>query len=297
MLHRILLTVTAGGLWIIAAALPVAADAADVAAVARQLLDDNLPQEQRVKIVEAHPDIALALIREMTRDLEPGNEEYRRIPWIWRVAITDAKRGEGSQLREILAFSLPEQDQPLRDWQAVVIGGGVINGLSLNNIWPRPHIAGLLKDDAGLTSRWDRLLVQAGAMADDENVPTGTRYDALRILGCGEWDPHGAHVMRYLAEGTHEELQMGAVSGLVDLDARQSTRALLAALSHLQGTNRALALDGLLRGPERAAALLDAIEEGRLSKDDLGPQRAQALREHENPRVRARAARLLPAGQ
>src|SRR5690606_26767821 len=111
---------------------------------------------------------------------------------------------EGDQVREILVFALPEEGEPLRDWQSVVIGGGVINGLSLQDIWPREHIAKLLEGDTALQRRWQRLLVQAGEMADDESVPTGTRYDALRILGCGTWSPHGEHLLKYLPPGTHE---------------------------------------------------------------------------------------------
>lgn len=269
------------------------ADSADVKAVAAKLLDDNLSQDARKTLVEDHPAIALDLIRVMTDGLEPGKEEYRRIPWIWRVAITDARRNSGSQLRDILVFSLPDKDHPLRDWQAVVIGGGIINGLSQQKIWPRTHIAELLKNDANLQSRWDRLLIQAGDMADDESVFTGTRYDALRILGCGEWEPHGVHLLRYLAEGTNDELQMGAVSGLIDIDSPYSTKALSDAFLHLKATNRRLAIAGLLRDAGRCDALLFSIESGRIGSVELNAEQAKSLREHPDGKVRERAAKVL----
>jgi hypothetical protein len=37
----------------------------------------------------------------------------------------------------------------MRDWQAVVLGGGVVSGLSLPGAQPAPSLDGLLKDDAG----------------------------------------------------------------------------------------------------------------------------------------------------
>ncbi|MFO1094496.1 MAG: hypothetical protein U0992_14505 [Planctomycetaceae bacterium] len=268
-------------------------DAADAKAIAARLLDDSLSQAERKKVVEDHPAISLDLIRVMTDGLESGKEEYRRIPWIWRVAISAARRNQGTQIRDILVFSLPAKEQPLRDWQAVVIGGGIINGLSQQQVWPRTHIAELLKNDATLQARWDRLLVQAADMADDESVFTGTRYDALRILGCGEWEPHGVHLLQYLEEGTNDELQMGAVSALIDIDSPYSTKALSDAFLFLKATNRRLAIAGLLRDSGRCDALLFSIESGRLGSVELNDDQTKSLREHPEAKVRDRAAKVL----
>ena len=278
---------------IVAAMSGIARPADDAAAVSARLLDDALTQDERKQLVLDHPDLAIDLIRNMTDGLAAGEEEYRRIPWIWRVAIEATKRNEGMQVRDILVLSLPKAGEPLRDWQAVVIGGGIINGLSQKNIWPREHLHTLLAGDAGLQARWDRLLVQSGEMADDEAVFTGTRYDALRILGCGEWEPHGVHLLQYLAEGTNDELQMGAVSGLIDIDSPYSTKALSDAFLHLKATNRRLAIAGLLRDAGRCDALLFSIESGRISDVELSAEQIKSLREHPDPKVRDRAAKAL----
>ena len=39
------------------------------------------------------------------------------------------------------------------------------------------------------------------------------------MLGVEPWEKRGEQLARYLKPGTHEELQMGAVSGLADVDA------------------------------------------------------------------------------
>jgi hypothetical protein len=261
--------------------------------LAAQILDAEKSDEERTALIAAHPDQAAEVIVAMTTGLEPGDEEYVRIPWIWRVAIAAGKRDVDGQILEILKVSLPEKDQPLRDWQSVVIGGGIINGISQQNVWPRERLAAILEDQDDLSRRWARLIVQSREMADNEDVPTGTRYDALRILGCGAWEDEGNQLTKYLAEGTHEELQMGAVSGLVDVDHPAAAAALAGALTHLQGTNRTLALDGLLRGNTRPKQLLDAVETGTVTSEELGSERAEQLTQHDDQTIRTRARKLL----
>lgn len=265
----------------------------DAGQIAARLLDDTLSQDERRQLVAEHPDLALDLLQALTDGLAPGDEEYRRIPWIWRVTIEAAKRNSGTQVRDLLFSSLPGHGQPLRDWQAVAIGGGIINGLSQQNLWPRERIADLIIDDEAMFARWTMLFFQAQRMAENEDVPTGTRYDALRILGCGEWEPHGVFLLTYLADGTDEELQMGAVSGLIDIDSPFSTKALSDAFLHLKGKNRRLAIAGLLRNGPRADALLFSIEAERISSVELEPEQIRQLREHTDPAVRKRAAKVL----
>ena len=66
---------------------------------------------------------------------------------------------------------------------------------------------------------------EAVAMTDNEKVPTGTRYDALRMLGATDWETNGPKLAGYLGH-THAELQMGAVSGLADIASSASARAM-----------------------------------------------------------------------
>ena len=78
---------------------------------------------------------------------------------------------------------------------------------------------------------------------------------------------------------------MGAVSGLVDVDSVHSTRLLIDALSHLEGRNRQLALEGLLRTDQRTSALVKHINSDRLK---LTEAEIQALRNHPLNAIRKR---------
>jgi hypothetical protein len=267
---------------------------ADATALAKELLDDTRPAARRQALIDEHPGLAAELVKAMTADLEAGTkEEYRRIPWIWRVAVASGKRNDVGQLKRLLAVSLPGAGEPLRDWQAVVVGGGIINGISLKGEWPAPRLAELVKDDAELKKRWLRALELASTMADDTKVPTGTRYDALRMIALAGWEKRGGQLAKYLAKGTHNELTMGAVSGLSDVDSPKVAAVLIEGLGHFSAGNRALAIDALMRSDERSGALIDALQAGKVKRALLSDAQVKRLREHNNPTLRARARKVL----
>jgi putative membrane-bound dehydrogenase-like protein len=264
----------------------------DPAALAKFLLDDSQPVKDREAAVATISNNAAAVIRLMAEQIPNAKEEYRRIPWIWRVAIAAGKRNNKDELKMVLDVSLPKTGESLHDWQAVVIGGGVINGLSMTQGWPRPRVIELIGKDRALSQRWNEALAASAKMADDAKINTGTRYDALRMIALRDWTEAGQQLTKYLSKGTNAELQMGAVSGLVDIDSADATKSLVAALSHLTGTNRTLALKGLLRSDSRVIALLDAVEMGTVKPADLADI-AESLRTWPTESIQTRARKLL----
>jgi putative membrane-bound dehydrogenase-like protein len=267
----------------------------DPAELARQILDDKLPAVKRQEIIDAHPEKAAEIVAALVAKAKAdGKGESGSIPGVWRVAIAAGKRNESGQLRRLLDVALPKADEPLREWQAVVIGGGVVNGISLQGAWPRPRIDEILKDDKGLQERWKKALGQAPAMADDEKVSTGTRYDALRLIAMDDFAKRGDQLAKYLAKGVHNELQMGAISGLSDVESPKVAELLLPGMEHYSPNNRKLALDALLRTEARTVTLLGAMEQGKVNRDQLSEGQIKALREHKDEKIRSRAGKLLP---
>lgn len=265
----------------------------DAPSVARLILDSRRPDAVRQTAVSANPQFAAALIQEMTRDLTPGTpEEHVRIPWIWRVSIACGRRNDSGQVKSVLDASLPQLGEALHDWQAVVIGGGIIGGISERER-PRDRIAAIIGHDLELGARWNRALELASALADREDVPPGTRYDALRLMGLDSWERRGTQIRRYLSRNAHPELQQGAVSALLDMSSEPASEALLTALPDLTDSNRTLALEGFLKDADRFARLLDAIETGRLSPDLLSATWIEQALHFANPDLAERAQRLL----
>ncbi|MFN0051567.1 MAG: hypothetical protein ACKV0T_05210, partial [Planctomycetales bacterium] len=91
----------------------------------------------------------------------------------------------------------------------------------------------------------------------------------------------------------HDELQMGVVSGLSDVDHPEVAPLLVSGLGYYSDGNRRLAIDALLRTDQRTAALLDALQSKQLQPSALSDAQRRALREHKQPRLRERALRLL----
>src|SRR5262249_49868817 len=78
----------------LAAAAPESASpAGDPATVAAAILDEKRAAKEREELVRGNLDRAAEIVAAMTADLAADSkEEYRRIPWIWRVAIASGKK-------------------------------------------------------------------------------------------------------------------------------------------------------------------------------------------------------------
>ena len=271
---------------------PPSVGAADLA---RQIVDDSKPPSEREAIIGQHPELASELIAMMAQGLVAGDaEEYRRIPWIWRVAISLGRRNQEVEIRRLLKIALPRDGEPLAHWQAVAIGGGVINGITQSGAWPGERIEGLLRDDSHLFDRWRKALDLASTMADSDAVRTGTRYDALRMLGVDSWDRRGAQLSRYLGQGVDAELQQGAVSALGDMQAMEAAHALISGLKHATPNNRKLVIEALLRDDCRRDALLGCVENRVVTAAELGDEVRKKLIDPSANRSYERARKVLP---
>jgi hypothetical protein len=277
-------------------AIPAAGLKGDAATLARQILDDRRPENERKKIIASHPELSLELLKAMVSDMPAGDskEEYRRIPWIWRVAVAAAKRNDLREMKPIVEFTLPQPGGPLRDWQAVVMGGGIINGIGLVGAWPDEQIESMVADDSTLRSRWLRTLELASVMADNKDVFNGTRYDALRIIGLDSWDRRGAQLCRFLkkGKGIDDELVQGAIGGLGTMRSPHVAAAILAEYPRYNEENRGFAFEALLKDTQRMSVLMDAIEAGTINSNEISPARISKLTNSADPAVSARARKL-----
>jgi hypothetical protein len=203
--------------------------------------------------------------------------EYERIPEIWRIAVEAGKRNDADELRRLLEISVPQPNEPVQHWQVVVCGGGIVNGLSTAGVWPRARIAELIRQNPPLERRCDRMIELSAAMSEDDAVRSGTRYDALRILGADEFAGSGERLKKYL-EHNDAELQMGAISGLSDMNSPRAAEAILGSFAHYQDENRKIAIHAMLRTNERRALLRKAIDNGEVPAAALTPEQLDKLK-------------------
>jgi hypothetical protein len=236
----------------------------------------QVPQQFRAQHAAERSDAA-KLITALLKDTPVGTPaEYERIPDIWRIAIDAGKRNDDSELQRLLSISVPQMDERAEHWQVVVIGGGIINGLSMEKVWPRRRIGELLQNDDALSKRWHQMVELAAEMADDKSVRSGTRYDAMRILGADGFETRGAQLIRYLSDAD-AELQMGAVSGLSDMESAAAAEAIAGSFAGYNDANKRLAIDALMRTENRQVLLKKAIERGQIGRDALTSEQALKL--------------------
>lgn len=271
-----------------------AAEKSAAGELARDILNDSLPQDARERMIPATLKSAAEVITAMAANMpEDAREEYRRIPWIWRVAIAAGKTGDDRTIQQVLECSVPREGGPLRDWQAVVIGGGIINGLSLRGEWPRTKLERLIDGSATLKSRWPATLDASKKMADNNDVRSGTRYDALRIVALEKWPDCREQLERYLGKDVNAELQMGSVSGLADVENIAAAQILLDHLPDLQAGNRRLAIAALARNAERQHLLLDALKTKKIEPTEVAEADREKLLNSDDREIAERAKELL----
>jgi putative heme-binding domain-containing protein len=236
------------------------------AEVAAWILNDEIPADERenfitAEIAQPRKRSPAGIIAAMVNGLPAtagSPEEYRRIPWIWRIAIGVGRSGSQEAFVAILSVCLPAADQPLQHWQAVVIGGGLINGITLSGRWPHEVLDETFRNHRDLDGLWRHSLQASKAMSTDRAVPTGTRYDALRMLAMLPWPESKSLLTQHLAADAHPELQMGAVSALGDIPNAEAARLLIDAFPRLTAGNQALAVAALQRTPERIRMAAEA---------------------------------------
>ncbi len=234
--------------------------------IAKQLLEEK-KEAVLERLVAEHRAIAPRLIRNWTEDLSilevpegSPDRQYDRIPMIWRISIAAVRNPETRQkvLHELLDLSLatPSQDPNSQvaswdDWQAVILGGAIINGIGLEGQWPKQILEQAVAQKPEWSGRWQSTLKSAQRMAINESTPIGTRYDAIRVLAMLPAEQAIERIKTFLGKSANEELQMGAVSALSDIEHEMVSSVLLNALADLSPANQQLAKEAMQRSSDR----------------------------------------------
>ena len=79
------------------------------AEAAKVILSESTPKDRREALAKQSAGRAAEVVRAMTADLpDDTKEEYRRIPWIWRVSIAAGRTNDAKALADLLDASLPK---------------------------------------------------------------------------------------------------------------------------------------------------------------------------------------------
>jgi hypothetical protein len=145
------------------------------------------------------------------------------------------------------------------EWPIVVLGGGVVNGISLNQKYPADRVDEILTGRQDLMSRWHDVAEYCLKIGSGpQKISSGTVYDALRIVGTLPF-AHAQQVLARNLESNNAELQQGAVSALLDLKEPEALVLLLDNFARLTPANQKLAVETLSKNPARKNELTAAI--------------------------------------
>ena len=268
----------------------------NVLSIVRSILDEKSSDQERLKAIEANIELAPDLIFALVEQIKPGtNDESRRLSWIWEIAIRTGRKNDTESFSRVLEISLPLEEAKLHRWQAVVIGGGLVKGLSEINVSPRERILEIFKDDKFLQKRLRRTIRLAERMALDKSLSKGTRYDAIRILGLDRWENAKPVLADFLTDEADKDLKLAAIATLSDIDHNESTQWLLQNISNPNEPIRKQVFKGLLKSESRIGEMLKKIEESEDFDYSLLPKAARkSLFENENASIRERAKKLMP---
>jgi putative heme-binding domain-containing protein len=142
--------------------------------------------------------------------------------------------------------------------------------------------------------RANHLLAAVTQPAVDPAVDDAERTAAVRLLAHAPWDAAGLILTRLIEDSDASlSLRLAAIRSLAAHPRPEVAQQLLKNWRSYTPAVRTEVLEALLRRPDRASALLDAVEAGTVRPGDIDPARIRRLLAVKEPTVAARAAKLL----
>jgi putative membrane-bound dehydrogenase-like protein len=139
----------------------------------------------------------------------------------------------------------------------------------------------------------ERLLSQAAQVGSDTRASETLRLEAIRLLGMTSYDEASPTLIGLLNPGQPQTMQLAAISTLGRFSEPQVAAEIIQRWANFQPQSRSAAVSGLLSRPERATALLKAVESGTIQATELTTSQAKFLRNHRDPAVRELALKVL----
>ena len=155
-----------------------------------------------------------------------------------------------------------------------------------------------LRDHVKPGGRAERVLAdvlrRARAVAADPKASAASRAEAAALLALGTYEDAREPLASFLRSQNPLELQSAALAALDRFDAPEVGKTVVAAWPGFTPRVRAAAVPVLFARPQRVAALLDAIDSGKVNAADIDPARLKQFADGDgDPALRARAAKLL----
>lgn len=211
--------------------------------------------------------------------------------------VSTAARGstEPRNLGRLLKAVAPKRGAPVAGWQVT----GVLRLQDALDRRKENLGAFLHSPDAGVRTAAEGIkgvFESAARIAANAHLDVSARLDAVRLLGRGLSDPKAdlPKLLIYLGPASSPDFQKAALDTLArSRDARVPAMVLQEWGAHGPAMRLAI-LNALLGRDAWTQGLLDAVETGAVSPNDVPTATRDRLAKHHDPAIRDRAATLLP---
>jgi len=156
---------------------------------------------------------------------------------------------------------------------------------------------GLQRNNGSLpnTDSVKAIFSSATKLAADETADEPTRIAAVRLLGLSSYGDAGKTLLELLNLKQPQAVQLAAIGALSRFSDPQVGKELIERWNSLTPRLRSEAVSVLLARPERATALLKAIEAGEIRVSVLNSTQTKFLRNHQDKEVHQLAVKVLAA--
>ena len=236
-------------------------------------------------------------------------------PWTQTAILSSLNEGAGEMFAVLTGDSRVSESKPGQDFlrQLVMLVGArnqsdeVADALQFIAKADDPVLTfsltsalgdGLRRAKKPLTSASERvqpILTKAKVAATDDSSPEAQRVLAIQLLGYTSYAESASLLLELLNLKQPQPIQLAALSTLARFTDASVGSELIARWNALTPRLRAEALTALLARPERARALLQAIESGAVRASVIDSTQAQFLKNHSDKSVRQLAAKVLEA--
>ncbi|MBX9582735.1 MAG: c-type cytochrome [Gemmataceae bacterium] len=204
-----------------------------------------------------------------------------------RLAAMVGAKGDEAEVTRVLARVAAGGGAPL----LTGLGEGMRNARKPLAAWLADPPAGAKPTVAKLRDRFEA----AARTVRDDAKPAGERVAAADLLALVPFELAGPTLADVLTPSTPGDVQAAAVKALAAHPDAGVAPFLLKPWSGYGPGLRAVVLDALAARPDRAVALLDAVEAKAVVTGELPPALVQQLKTHPAAEVRAKAAAVLAA--
>ncbi len=223
-------------------------------------------------------EVFAALVRDVRFRSQPGSAEFLR-----QLAEMIGARNSYAEARPVLEFAAkPDPAAPVAIWVRALGDGAVRAGTSLTALDKLSFLKGVF--------------ASAAQTVGNEKAAESARVQAVQLLALTSYAESGAKLVPLL-DAPSEPLRLAAIASLARFPAPEVGGELVKRWKDFPPQARTDVLAALTTRPERALALLQAVEAGSVKPTEIPAPAVKALQVNKDKNVAALAAKVFPPAQ